>query len=560
MLVVLFTLVVVLVPGLSLAMSPGDLDTTFGTTGVTNQPIGNADSEADQVRQLPDGSIVAAGYTQNASGHYGPAVFKFDADGNLDTTFNGGLGYHMLDLVPTAGANGSALDLLVQPNGRLLLAGQVDDFSSNLFEWVVARFKPTGALDTSFGGGDGIFTKTFSAYGRLSGAALQPNGKIVVAGAISSSTWRATVARLDANGTLDATFGAGGIKRLGAGYLFGVTLAPAGKIVTVGQTDPPGDALVWRLLPNGAPDKSFSGDGKLVYDSGGGDYLRDATVRSDGAIVAAGGSEPAGKNVLVMRILPKGKRDPAFNGGNPVSVNIGEASDGEALAIQPDGRIVVAGEAEAGPDKDLLVERYTSSGQLDTTFGGGDGYVIHHTSDAYDYAIAVTIEPTGRIVLGGGGDANYDLLLVGLVGDSGPSCTRFGTNGRDTLTGTAGMDVLCGMGGTDTLKGLRGPDYLEGGPGRDAAWYGSAATGVTANLTTGVSSSGDGPDLLFAIEDIAGSSHADSLTGNGGPNRLYGLGANDHLFGLAGNDYLNGGLGTDVCKGGTGSDTLVSCP
>jgi Ca2+-binding RTX toxin-like protein len=132
-----------------------------------------------------------------------------------------------------------------------------------------------------------------------------------------------------------------------------------------------------------------------------------------------------------------------------------------------------------------------------------------------------------------------------------------GTNGADTLYGTSAADTINGLGGNDTLKGFGGADRLDGGAGIDTAFYSDSTVGVVVNLATGRGFGGSAEgDTLFNIENLFGSSHNDTLTGNDGSNRLTGLTGNDILKGAGGSDGLYGDDGDDTLKGGGGADYL----
>jgi len=132
-----------------------------------------------------------------------------------------------------------------------------------------------------------------------------------------------------------------------------------------------------------------------------------------------------------------------------------------------------------------------------------------------------------------------------------------GLAGNDLLLGRAGNDTLVAADGDDTLEGGAGADALHGGAGADWAVYWDAAAGVRADLTTAAGSVGEAAgDLFTAIENLAGSSFADTLLGDALANRIDGLAGNDLLLGRAGSDTLVGGDGADTLQGGTGADAL----
>ncbi len=130
-----------------------------------------------------------------------------------------------------------------------------------------------------------------------------------------------------------------------------------------------------------------------------------------------------------------------------------------------------------------------------------------------------------------------------------------GDSNNNRVSGLDGDDALQGMGGNDWLSGGNGNDVLDGGAGRDEASFLSATSGVVVSLgIAGPQATGQGNDTLIAIEDLRGSSHADTLTGSGGSNYIYGQNGNDTLNGGGGNDYLRGGEGNDTLYADGGDD------
>lgn len=140
--------------------------------------------------------------------------------------------------------------------------------------------------------------------------------------------------------------------------------------------------------------------------------------------------------------------------------------------------------------------------------------------------------------------------LTGLGGAD----TIFGGNDNDQIFGDAGNDSLLGDSGNDTIDGGTGNDLISGGTGTDTASFASVAAAVTVNLGAN-SATGQGTDTLSSIENVIGSSQADSITGSNAANRLAGGDGNDSLFGGGGEDTLDGGLGNDSLFGGSGTDT-----
>ena len=155
------------------------------------------------------------------------------------------------------------------------------------------------------------------------------------------------------------------------------------------------------------------------------------------------------------------------------------------------------------------------------------------------------------------GDGDQDLV----VGESGGTLFYYentsvsnqpptGTAGDDTLEGGTGDDTLNGLAGNDTLIGGVGADALDGGTGTDTVSYAGSSAAVTVSLVAGATNTGGDAegDTLSNIENLTGSAHDDSLTGDVNANTLSGGAGDDRLWGDAGADTLDGGDGTDTAS------------
>jgi uncharacterized delta-60 repeat protein len=259
-----------------------------------------------------------------------------------------------------------------------------------------------GDLDTSFSG-DGKKTIDFGGVDTANVVLVQPNGRIVVAGGtvkVSTAPSRFCVARLRSNGVLDTAFGSGGKRVISFGghglgeSVLGAALQPDGKIVLAGGSDL--RAAVARLNPNGSLDTTFSGDGKKTFNWAPGDFSRTQAVLvlPNGKLVVAGFSGPEGGDIQAARLKANGALDTAFGTGGKARVDFGGTEFGFAAARQADGRIVVAGGSTAGG---AVVARLRANGTLDPDFDGDGRLMLPGGGEAR----AVLVQPDSKIVVTG---------------------------------------------------------------------------------------------------------------------------------------------------------------
>lgn len=378
----------------------GDLDATFGGDGKVTTALPGW-SCANAVAIQVDGKIVAAG-TAGASEDGGFAVVRYLADGALDDTFGSG-GVVTTPIGTEGGAEARAVAM--QADGKIVVGGTVDRLA-----FAVVRYTPDGSLDPTFGGGDGV-VRTNVTRGSDSGyaAAIQPNGKILLAGS-AGPRWhpRFAIVRYGSDGTLDARFGDGGVvlTRFGVwGVARAIALQPDGRIVLAGMN---GETFALaRYLRNGRLDPTFGGDGKATGATYGGAFT--VALQPDGRIVAAGAYDYF--RFAVERYRPNGALDPTFGDDGQVTTDVGGSEQGViGLAIQPDRRIVAIG--HAGPHETggtevwrFALARFTPRGALDTTFGS-EG-IVTTGFDGGAWSAASAVQSDGRIVAAGGyGEAN----------------------------------------------------------------------------------------------------------------------------------------------------------
>ena len=368
----------------------------------------------------------------------------YAAPGDFDTSFSGdGVVTYSQEL------SGGGEAVAIQPDGKIVVAGGI--WLNSALNVLVLRYNSNGALDMSFGGGDGVVTYNRGRIDCGHAVAIQPDGKIVVAGESRRSTGTGIdllIMRYNSDGTPDTSFGSNGIVTYNGGLSEAIARAiaiqPDGKIVVAGSNNL--NILLLRCNSNGTLDKSFSGDGVVTYNYDGPPYgygARAVAIQPDGKIVVVSKKwNGIDDDVLVLRYTSSGKLDNSFSRDGVITYNHSEGdydcgSFGHAVAIQPDGKIVIVGEfgcVVPNPEipndsivrKDISVLRYTSNGTLDKSFSG-DGVVTYDYNPAfYDFGRAVAVQPDGKIVIAGSGGGDYGDVVVLRYNSNGTFDSSFG--------------------------------------------------------------------------------------------------------------------------------------
>ena len=268
-------------------------------------------------------------------------------------------------------------------------------------DFALARFNADGSLDPAFAG-DGRQTTDFGgAVDAANGVAVQSDGRIL---AVGGSGGAFAVARYNADGSLDAGFGVNGRQTTALGVggsAWAVAIQTDGRIVAAGSSGP--NFALARYNTDGSLDRTFSGDGVETTDVGGSDGARGLAIQADGKLVAAGRS---GADFALARYQPDGSPDSTFSTDGKQSTDFGGDDYAMAVAIQPDGKIVAGGTAirpDAGgynPSGDFALARYTSDGSLDPSFAAGGTRTTE--LNWYEDGRDLAIQPDGAIVVAGG--------------------------------------------------------------------------------------------------------------------------------------------------------------
>ena len=320
------------------------------------------------------------------------------------------------------GVSSEFRDVAIQPDGRVVAVGYLDDGINR--DFLVARFHPDLSLDTTFNGGFGYIQVNFDTHDEAYGVAIQTDGKIVAVGYSENnggSKRFLAIMRLLPDGTFDPAFVGGGgiIHDLVGGSaqeeLHAVALQPDGKIVVAGYHTAGGvkDVLVGRFLNDGISDgnwdTSFDLDGfaQPILAGSTTTHASDLVVAPDGNIVvSATGTFSGDDDFVALRFRTDGTLDPIF-GSNAgwERTDIGAIDDlASSITLEPNGNITLAGSSNF----DFAVVRYRANGTLEPAFSGG--IVTHHIGA--DRGRASALDGAGRAVLVGRGGAQPDLALT----------------------------------------------------------------------------------------------------------------------------------------------------
>jgi uncharacterized delta-60 repeat protein len=403
---------------------PGSFDTAgfgLGTGAISNLAIaGSASLSFGATTVQPDKKILLAGTCQLGAADYFFCIARLNADGTFDQDFDGpSLNANGRFLVPIGLSDDRASALALQSDGKIVVVGTcVGDTNK---DFCAARLNSNGTFDTSFGGGTGRVLFTVGANGdNATAVAIQPDGKIVIVGFCSDGTQNTyCAARLNANGTEDTSF------------------------------DGPGTA----------------GNGKFLFAVGSSFSLADSVaIQSDGKLVIAGRCTTSGNvDFCLARLNANGSYDTSFSGpvggaNGRFAVAIGSSSDvASAVAIQPDGKILVAGGCLVATEARFCVARFLTSGLLDVGFDGpvgtnGNGKFLFQVGTRSDSATSIALQPDGKIVIAGQCDqpvGSTDMCVARLNADGSLDGSFDGPLGNSN-----GAFLLALGGGTDSANAV----------------------------------------------------------------------------------------------------------
>lgn len=391
------------------------LDPTFGNGGVVSISLASSLDAATCMALQPDGKIVVGGTYASTPDHADFLVARYEADGSLDPDFGNG-GWNILD----HGLYDVVNDLALQPDGGIILVGTTQGAGTDK---VMMRFTTSGQLDPTFNGTGFLIIDDSFQEDQLNGVAVQSDGKIVAVGqGFDGSKDVFYICRLNADGAFDTSFGGTGeVEHTISGdncRAHDVAIMPDGRIVSVGTSYSDAttkfDAVAVCYLADGTLDNSFDGDGKAIFVwSFLDDIALAVVVQPDGKVVMGGTESEAGPNtrVTVSRMNADGGHDLDFGANGTMRTWTGIAATRcGALALDADGRIIVAGAAAASgvARRSYVCRLAAEDGALDPDFGSG-GELFHPEIGPNEETPSVAVQPDGRIVVAGSGGAGISI-------------------------------------------------------------------------------------------------------------------------------------------------------
>jgi uncharacterized delta-60 repeat protein len=422
-------------PSSTYTPAKGVLDTSFGVGGIVTSDGAaggtNSDDRGYGIALDPSGKIVVVGISMNSSYNIDMGLWKYDSYGILDTSF-GVNGFVKHNSAAGGNDDDAGVALAIDPSGNIFVAGySCHGVGIPTGDMTIWKYNSNGTLDTSFGV-NGVVTNDSAAGGsgadKGQGIALDPSGKILVTGSSSNEAGNIDMViwKYNPNGTLDTSFGVNGIVTsdgiaggTGVDIGYDIALDSSGKILVTGYSQTGSgddDMVIWRYNSTGTLDTSFNSVGYVTHHNAAGGNGNDdgfsITTDPSGRILVAGDSYNGAGNydLAIWRYNSNGLLDTSFGVSGIVthdSAAGGSGADlGKGIAIDPLGKILVAGYSWNGTNQDMALWRYNPDGTLDTSFGVGgivtnDGAAGGTGGIGNDRGLALAIDSSGNIIVSG---------------------------------------------------------------------------------------------------------------------------------------------------------------
>lgn len=524
-------------------LAAGDLDVSFGIGGRVRDENDHFLDFVSESLVLADGRILFAGGTSGQLiSEDGPDSYLFkqlNPDGTRDESFgDGGI---VTALFPSEIPSDDPpfrtsriQNIAIADDGKIWAIGE-----SDLID-ILARFNADGSLDTSFGG-DGTVRAVADAW-QLQ---LQPDGRPLILTAASQYT----LVRYNTDGTLDTTFGDEGTLVSPITQVTAAVAFQGNKILLAGRETDGAAFVMARVNSDGTLDSTFGDNGKRIMPIAGSatdiNVLTTIELLPDGTILAAGTTETEGPSADgwgVVRLSADGDLDPTFGSGGTMLVSFGAGMSINDIAIDEDDNAYLAGHGHQG----LAIARITPQGQLDESFGRFVTLGSNNTPFSQGiYADGITFAPDGKLLLRGqdnfadppGTSHNTMFLMRLLTEDDGNPSPVTLDSGFLSIAATAGNDRI---------------DTMEVGDVIYATTNNVGRVFDSADVDVVTCAAGAGNDVLQMSLKTASA----RVSGGPGRDRIAGGDKNDTLEGNAGRDFIDGGLGADLIVGGPGNDAL----
>lgn len=354
-------------------------------------------------------------------------------------------------VITSFGYDSIANRVLILPGGKKLVVGNVLNAGNR--DSAIAKYNANGSLDTSFGV-NGKVLHDFGGNDSFEGGVLQSDGKYVFSGySQPTGNYQWTITRLNSDGTVDVNFGNNGVVINFPGIhslAKNIILQADGKILAVGwrQSGGQDDVVVARYNSNGSLDAGFGSGGIVITPIGGfNDRGMISTVQSDGKIIVFGDFDAGGRDRLFLaRYNTNGTLDSGFGSGGKVIAEFQDHNGARDIALQSDGKIIVTGATMPnGSSANTYVGRFNSNGTFDNTFASGGKYINSFSSEN-DSSNSLLLQPDGKIILGGNQTES---------GNSEFALRRFNLNGSlDTSFGNNGSLVTPVGSGNDEIRSI----------------------------------------------------------------------------------------------------------
>lgn len=369
--------------------------------------LGTRDDYAHDAEIQTDGKLFIAGYAGN------PCLLRYDTTGALDHTF-GNQG--VLRAFWTCGSSDSQQDIIIQPDGKIVMG--TNYFNGEDQDFIVARYNPDGSPDGTFGSEGAVITPIGEYNDRCYAVGIQSDGKIIAAGGKNNSpqsdyNYDFALVRYNTDGSIDQSFGDNGFTTTTIGLvdnmIHSLAIQEDDKIIVAGMAYDHvpeyqfhfSDFAIARYSPNGELDGSFGNSGIVRLTlSETYDFARSVILQPDGKVLVAGTAQfnESDYKIALIRLNPDGSLDNSFGSNGLFTNNLdGFIND---IALDPNNRIILAGEVITTGRYKFVVLRLHPDGSLDSSFGS-NGYITSSFGDGDSYGDAVAVGDDGEIIVAG---------------------------------------------------------------------------------------------------------------------------------------------------------------